>query len=269
MKSLFQYQDYKEFLNDKLDQLNDGGRGSRARLSRAVGCQTAYTAQVLRGASQFSLEQGESINVFLGHTEDEGHYFLLLLQLAKAGTSALRNRFLKQVESLQDTKLTLKSRLAASDSLAEKEQFIYYSSWLYGAVHALASIPGFQSVESISKRLGIDLRMTNEIVEFLTKAELLVRTKTGALELGRGQIHLSSESPMIARHHLNWRLQAMQSIERNPRQGLHYSSVVSISKSDGENIKEKFIAFLKELKTEIRQSKEEEIFNISLDFFQL
>jgi hypothetical protein len=49
-------------------------------LSRAIGCQTAYTAQVLKGTAHFSLEQAEAINDFLGHPEEQGHLLLLLIQ---------------------------------------------------------------------------------------------------------------------------------------------------------------------------------------------
>ena len=99
MIDLFEYTQYKDFLNDKLDELDQGGRGSRAQMSRAIDCQTAYTAQVLRGSAHFSLEQAEAINEFLGHTEDQGYYFLTLLQWAKAGTKKLQNRFIMKLES--------------------------------------------------------------------------------------------------------------------------------------------------------------------------
>lgn len=78
--SAYAFTDYKIYLNKKLDDLDEGGRGARARMSRAIGCQTAYTARVLRGDAQFSLEHAEGINDFLGHNEGQGHYFILLVQ---------------------------------------------------------------------------------------------------------------------------------------------------------------------------------------------
>lgn len=155
MLDISDYRDYKKFLNQKLDELDGSGRGSRSRLARHIGCQTAYIAQVLRGSSHFSLEQGESINDFLGHTDDQGAYFLLLIQYARSSTSKLRKRFEKQIETMKKDIAALKNRLAASPAPSEEDQPTYYSSWVYAAVHALISVPGFQTIDKISERLNI------------------------------------------------------------------------------------------------------------------
>lgn len=269
MTDVFQFRDYKKFLNTKLDELDGGGRGSRARMSRVIDCQTAYTAQVLRGIAHFSLEQAEGINGFLGHTEDQGHFFILLLQAAKAGTPQLRARFEKQIQNILEGRSLLKNRLGMKMNLAEHEQVIYYSSWHFGAIHALASIPGFQTSEKIADRLKINIRQTSEALEFLVHSGLLERTKKGELQVGKGQIHLGADSPLISKHHINWRLQAIREIERDPIAGLHYSSVVSMSKKDFHFIYEKLVELIKEIKPVIRESKEEEACAFSLDFFRI
>jgi len=249
--------------------LDEGGRGSRARLSRAIGCQTAYTTQVLRGDSHFSLEQAEAISEFLGHTDDQGHYFLLLVQIARAGSSKLRQRFQHQIDSIREGRSLLKNRLEIPASLEEHQQTKYYSAWYYGAIHALASIPDFQNAEKISARLGIGMKHTQEALEFLLETGLLQRSKTGQLKIGKGQIHLGSESSMIGKHHTNWRLQAIRATEKPIAENLHYSSVISISQKDEIKIREKLIELLKEVKPLIRDSEEEELCCFCLDFFKV
>src|ERR1700733_5866480 len=94
---IFDYLDYKSYLKARLDDPEEGGgRGARSRLSEAIDCQTAYTAQVLRGSADFSLEQGESINEFLGHTYEQGNFLLLLIQHKRAGTQRLKERFRRE-----------------------------------------------------------------------------------------------------------------------------------------------------------------------------
>jgi uncharacterized protein (TIGR02147 family) len=198
MVELFEYWDYKAFLNDKLDELDRGGRGARARMSRAIGCQTAYTAQVLRGEAHFSLEQAESINDFLGHTDDSGHYFLLLVQLFRSGTPQLRSRFKKQIDALREGRLLLKNRLGVQEHLAEHEQLLYYSSWIYGAVHALASISGYQTPERIADRLQINVRSASEALEFLVKASLLERTSGGQIVIVPSRVNLPLFQPFVS-----------------------------------------------------------------------
>lgn len=267
MTHLFDFEDYKKFLNAKLDDLDEGGRGSRARMSRSIGCQTAYTAQVLRGSSHFSLEQAEAINDFLGHTEDQGLYFLLLVQVAKAGSPRLRQRFQKQIQEIHQNRQLLKNRLQVKEHMAEHHQLIYYSHWIYGAVHALVSIPGFQTPERISERFGISIRQASETLQFLIEVGLLEQNGKNGIKIGKGQIHLGADSPLISKHHLNWRLQAMQAIEKEGQRGLHYSSVVSISKKDEKVIREKIVEVLREIKDVIRESKEEEVYSLNLDLF--
>jgi uncharacterized protein (TIGR02147 family) len=269
MADLFEFRDYKGFLNVQLDEMDAGGRGTRARMSRAIGCQTAYTAQVLRGPAHFSLEQAEAINDFLGHSYEQGHYFLLLLQLAKAGSPKLRVRFERQLDEMAAKRSLLKNRLGIETHLAEREQLIYYSSWVYGAIHALVSIPGFQTPERISRRLGIGVGQAGEALEFLVQAGLLERDPRGNLRIGKQQVHLGADSPLIAKHHINWRFQAVRAIEQNPRADLHYSSVISISKEDQKRIQHKLEEMIKSLKTVIRESHEEEVCSLSIDFFRL
>ncbi len=269
MTKLYEFSDYKKFLNHRLDELDSGGRGSRARMSRAIGCQTAYTAQVLRGHAHFSLEQGEAINQFLGHTEDQGQFFLLLLQIARAGTPALKSRFVKQLNAIKESLSLLKNRLGVKENLADRDQVLYYSSWHFGAIHALISIPGFQRPEVIAERLRIDVRSVSEAIEFLVRAGLVDRSKNASLTVGKTRIHLGADSPWISKHHMNWRFQAIRAIEEDPKKGLHYSSVVSISKSDEIKVREKIEDVVKSIKAVVRESKEEELCSFSLDFFRL
>jgi uncharacterized protein (TIGR02147 family) len=269
MNDIFAFKDYKTYLNEKLDSLDDGGRGTRARLSRSIGCQTAYTAQVLRGNAHFSLEQVEAINDFLGHTDEQGHYLLLLLQIARAGTPKLKIRFQIQAEILSKGRSQLKNRLEIEAGLEERHQIRYYSSWHYAAIHALVSIPGFQSPEKISNRLNIGLKKTQEALEFLLEAQLIEKNKLGHLKIGKGRIHLGADSPMISKHHSNWRLQAIRATEKSDEENLHYSSVISVSQKDRSLIKELLIECLKTVKPIIRDSKEEGLCSLNLDFFEI
>ncbi len=273
MNDLFDSQSYKDYLNARLDDPSaGGGRGARARLSQAISCQTAYTAQVLRGTAHFSLEQGEAINEYLGHTDEQGRFFLLLIQRERAGTLKLKQRFEREIAEIRSSRLALKNRLGVNQSLSEKNQLQYYSSWYYSAVHALTSIPGFQSSEKISKRLGIDSVKASQALELLLESGLLVRTKTREgeqLKVGVARLHLPHDSPLISKHHINWRLQAIRALERQRQENLHYSSVISISEEDGARIREILVKTLETIKPIVRDSKEEKLTAFSLDLFEV
>jgi uncharacterized protein (TIGR02147 family) len=267
--SVYDYDTYKTYLNDRLD--SQGGRGSRTKLSKAVGCQTAYTAQVLRGSAHFSLEQAEAINDFLGHSEDEGHFFLLLIQRERAGTKRLQQRFNQQIKMIREKRLLLVNRLKGTQSLRQNEQVTYYSAWYYGAIHALVSVPGFDNPKEIASYLHMDTKKVREVIDFLTSIGVLgYETDQGdSLKVGRKSIHLGADSPLIAKHHTNWRLQAIRSLERTNPEDLHYSSVISISEADAARVREILVKTIESIKPIIRQSDEEAVKCLSLDFFKV
>ena len=269
MKDLFEYTDYKAYLNERLD--DDpilGGRGVRARLSEAASCKTSYTAQVLRGHAHFTPEQGEGINQFLNHSDDEGQFFLLLLQLARAGTPALRARLSKLLQGLKKTRLVLKNRLKVDLVLHEQAALIYYSAWYYSAIHAIVSIPEFQSVETISRFLRLPQKTVAEVLDFLVSTGILIKSAgVRGYKTGTAKIHLGSDSPLISKHHTNWRVQAIRSLEVQREEDLHYSSVVSISHDDSTRIREILVKTIERIRSIIDASKEEKIQSFSLDFF--
>lgn len=241
-------------------------------MSVAIGCQTAYVAQVLRGAAQFSLEQGELINEFLGHTDDQGYYLLLLIQYQRAGITQLKERLRKQIQAAREERVLLKNRLGVQEFLSEADQAIYYSSWYYSAIHVLVSLSVIHTQEQIASRLGLSIKIVAEAIEFLTRCGLVEESESGeksVRRVGRTQIHLSAESPFISKHHINWRLQAMLSIECRRPKDLHYSSVVSLSESDAAKIRERLIEEIKSLKAIVRDSKEECVRSLCLDFFEI
>jgi uncharacterized protein (TIGR02147 family) len=267
-KEAFDYQDYKLYLNDRLDDPILGGRGSRARLSEAIQCQTAYTAQVLRGTAHFSLEQAEAINEFLGHTEEQGSFFLVLIQFARAGSPRLKERFRKQLEKTRESRLVLKNRLNIKQTLSQEKQMIYYSSWIYGGVHAAISVPELQTVEAVARHFQLQLEKAAEVLQFLVATGLAVH-KSGRYQVGTSRIHLGSDSPLISKHHTNWRIQAIRSLDASSTGNLHYSSVISLSEEDSLVIQELLAKTIEKAKPIIRDSPAEQIHCLSMDFFRI
>ena len=270
--SVFDHKDYKIFLNYRLDNPKQGGgHGARSRLSQAIGVQTAYTAQVLRGNAHFSGEQAEAINEFLGHSEEEGHYFLLLVLMARAGTRVLKMRYLKQMDVILQGRQNLKTRLGVKQSLSEMDQLTYYSSWHFAAIHALISIPELQSVKALSDHLRIDKQVVANAIELLLNSGLIVRGISGERPYGVGEarIHLGAESPLISKHHTNWRMQSVRALENPVPQNLHYSSAVSLSRADATILREQLARTIEQLKGVVKKSPEEVAYAFSLDWFEI
>jgi len=74
---------------------------------------------------------------------------------------------------------------------------------------------------------------------------------------------------MIAKHHSNWRIKAIQSLDETHQNDLHYSSVITCSFDDSVKIKMALIQAIDEIRKIVRPSEDEGAYAYSLDFFGL
>jgi uncharacterized protein (TIGR02147 family) len=267
--ALFEHtEDYRAYLLEALEQRAAGKRGERNRLSNFLGCQPAFVSQVLHSRAHFNLEHGAAINRYLHHNRDESHYFLLLLQKTRAATNELRSYFDAQLLEILRQRLILKQRFRVEDALSLEDKSTYYSSWIFGAVRVLLTVPGFRTREKIAERLRIPVSKANSALEFLSSRGL-VAEEGGEFVATQLAMHLGNDSSMVAKHHNNWRNRAVASLDLEGERDLHYSSVVSLSLEDALKIKKMMIDHLERVRSVVRDSPAEDIFSIGIDFFAL
>lgn len=265
---IYEFSDYRNFLKAHMRKLPMQGHGVKASMAQLLGCQSTYISRVFTGKANFSLEQAEKLTDFLGLAEGEAHYFLLLVQKQRAGTARLEKYFEKQIEAARKQRLNLKDRLKVKKSLSIEDQAKYYSSWEYSAIHVMVSISRFRSKSDLAQALRLPLKKISSVIDFLVSVELLLPTKDW-YKLGEATLHLAADSPMISKHHTNWRIQVIKSLEKNSLEDIHYSSVITLSQEDAFRIKEHLIQFISRCKKIVRTSKEEEVYGFCCDFFNL
>lgn len=237
-------------------------------MARAVGCQTAYISQVILGQAHLSAEQAEKLAQFLKFSEEETGYFLLLVQKDRAGTESLHRHCLKQIKKTQDYRAQLKNRVDAKTELNAEAQATYFSSWLYSAIHVLTTIPEFQKRSKIADHLKLPLPVIDDALKFLSAVQL-VKDEGGALKPGIARMHLPHDSPLVSKHHINWRMQAVRDLELHSDESLHYSSCVSLSRKDAVVIREQLLKTIESIKRQIKTSPEEVLFSFCLDLFEI
>ncbi|WP_413289023.1 TIGR02147 family protein [Bdellovibrio sp. HCB337] len=263
--------DFKEYSPYLLKVFGDKSqrKGLKSQAAKYIGCHSTFISQVLHGKVVLNLEQAEKLNHFLGHNDEESHYFLLLVQKARAGTKPLETYFQNQLTQILKNRQVLKKRVGKTEAIAGEDELRYYCSWQFAAIHVALSIPELASPEAISKRLGISMSQVRAILEFLVNTGLAKAKDLRSFEIGPKHIHLSSESPQVRNHHINWRNRAIQSIDNDVKNNMHYSSAVTLSREDVSKIKELLIENLSSMNKVIQQSKEEEIYGLNFDFFNL
>lgn len=266
--NVYQHQSYKKFLVDLIENDFTSSRGKRKMMAEAGNCQVSHVTHVLSGEGHFSPEQLEGIARFFGLGNDEIEFLLLLLGLARAGTTSLKNFYSQLIENKLKSRSELKGRLKIPDSMAKADEAIYYSSWLYGAVHVMLSIPDLQTKEALSQALSLSLARSEEILSFLIKTGLC-KKEGNRYKLLRPLLHLEKSSPLISKHHANWRMKALQSLENMDEEKLHYSSVFTLSKNDFTKVREILMESLAQSLKVIKDSPEEVPAVICLDYFKL
>jgi uncharacterized protein (TIGR02147 family) len=216
--------------------------------------------------AHFNLEQAMGINEFFSHTDEESHFFILLVQYERAGNDQLRSYFKEQIDSLIAQRLNLKKRVEATELSVENQQ-VYYSSWMYGAVYAAITISSLRDRDSIAAHLRIPTETVAKILIFLESAHLIKKSK-GGYSLSSSDIHLGRDSKMINQHHLNWRIKAIDSLLVGQKpDDVHYSVLMSISEKDAVQIRLNLVEEIEKIHRKIKSSKEEKLVSLCLDFF--
>ncbi len=266
--SIFDFENYKNYILFRIKNSPRNGRGLKLKMAETLKCQSAFISQVLNSDPNFSLEQAIGINKFFGHNKEEARFFLLLLQLERAATRDLKEFFKEEIKEVINKRSDLKNRIDIKSSLKNLDQQIYYSNWLYACIHMLVAIPEFQTLYALEKYLRIPREKIIDVLNFLENTGIIQKIN-GHYKIGVTRIHLSKDSPQIQRHHTNWRMKAIQSIDMNIPEDLHFSTIVSISNEDVPKIKEKLIKCIEECRTIIKDSKEETVQCLCLDFFKI
>lgn len=268
MSHLFDFINYKSYLHEILGEASKVKRGIRSQFAAAVEIQPSYVTKVLDGDAHLSLEQADRASQFLTHSEEENQFFILLVELARAGTENLRCNFERQLKKMRQDRIADKKSFQAKAGLSETDKNIFYSSWQYAAVLHSLSIPRMKTKEAIATHFKLTNKRVSEIFDFLVRTGM-VQMENGKVTEIRGWEWLSGDSALIARDHCNWRLMAIRSFENRSGNDIHYSSVVSLSEEDVFRIKQMILETLERSRKIVAASKEETVCSLLIDFFEL
>lgn len=267
-KLIYSYESYKRYVLDRIKREPKAGRGMRQKMAEFINCQIAYVSHVLSGERDFSIEQAEGITRFFAMTSDESEYFIWLVEKERAGTTQTKIFFEKLLQQKKEKYLQLKNRVNISDELDDAAKATYYSDYLYAAVHMIITIPKFQTPKAIAEAFGISMKRTSQVLEFL-KMNGLITENSGKLIPTSKYLFLDKNSPFILQHHTNWKMQAIQNMRHNDGTDLHLSMTVTLSEKDSKLLQRRISEFIEEMSETIKNSPEEKLMAIGIDFFHI
>ena len=266
-KPVFEYTSYIEYLTDALSTSGET-RGLRSQLAKALGCQSSFISQVLMARVHLSFEYALSASRFLNHSAEEKRFFMLLVQKGKAGSQDLEQYYQTEINEMLASRDIIRNRMKVKETLSRENQSTYYSVWYYSAIHILSAFEKYQTPASIATYLRLSVDLVADAFQFLIRVGLVKETH-GKFSIGDGRIHLDQSSPLLPRHHANWRMKAIQAVDERKPEDLHFSGIYGLSLADSKRLKKMLLQFLEEIEPITRASKEEFPYILLLDLFQL
>jgi uncharacterized protein (TIGR02147 family) len=265
--SVFNFDSYKAYMADFFDHLPKKGHGQFRKMAGYLNISPVVMTQVFRGERDLTLEQATELTEFLGLLPHEQDYFLLLVEHARAGSQKLKKILAKRIYESRQKTSDLKNRLPSDQELPEEIKARYFSDWSYAAVFLLTGTGGFQEPDQIAERLGLTKFRVREILNFMVENGLCT-IKNSKYIRGPQNIHLEAGSPLIVRHHQNWRLRALRNMEKIEDDEIFFTGAFSLSEKDILKLRGEITTFIEKTTYSIRSSKDEKLACLNIDWFK-
>ena len=264
--SLYDFDDYKAYVSE---WMKAAPHGTGSRLAEFASIHKTTLSQIFRGSKHLTLEQGAKVAEFIKFNPSETDFFLLLIELGRSGSHTLTEILKRQLGERRKARKLLGNRVTPTQELTEEQRAIYYSNWLYSAVKNLSAIREFGNVREIAKHFKVELHHIQKIVKTLVDAGICVE-KNGRIEPGVQSTHLAADSPLVNRHHANWRMKA---IERHPflnsTEELAYTAPMTLSGKDAARIRRILVELVEKTDKIVTPSESERLFCMNLDWFEI
>lgn len=266
--SIFLYENYKEALKYVIRSQSANKRGVFRRLAEHLGVHATLVSQVISGNKDFTEEQLFSVCEHLGIGQLEKQYLWTLLQIERSGSSEIKKHYLELKSNYKKKSLKISNRSYSKKELSDLDSAIFYSHWIYSAVHLATTLNKSVDIQEICNRFSLEPKKAREILNFLIQANL-VHEKDGCFKASTLSTHLHSDSPFLNKHHTNWRLKAIQSSESLTEEELMYTATFSVSKKDFVQLREILMETIKKFLQVVKESPSEELAQLNIDCFWL
>ena len=267
---IFEYNDYRLFLKNYIQNLPKRGHGEVSKMAAYLEITQPLMSQILSGDKSLNLEQADLLAEYLQLRDDEKEYLFILVQIERSGRVSLKKYFNAKRDKLKKKSLEISSVISPEKVLTDNERSLFYSSWMMQAIRLLTSIPEYQvqTVQKITKALGLSKRQVEDVLQFLIESGLCIK-KNDRIEIGAKSTHLENTSQHLIRHHTNWRLKAIQSFENPTEEERMFTGPMTISRKDYEKIQTEILKLLSGLYKTVASSDAELLVCLNIDFFQV
>jgi len=264
---IFEFNDYKIFVNQTIKALPNKGYGAYRKLAHHLNINSVMISQIFKGERHLTVEQAQQVSDFFGLNDLSTDYFILLVQIERAGTHAYKNRLEKRKMELLDKSKNLRNRIPKDIEFSNEVQAIFYSRWYYSGIRLASSIDGFQTPDQLAHRFNLPIAQLNQIIQFLLENDLCLQDGS-KIKMGPKSTHLDSDSHLVGRHHLNWRMKAISKIDSSEKNDFFYTAPMSLSHEMIFEVRKELIKLVEQIVSKVIDSKSETLACLNLDWFK-
>lgn len=188
---IFNYDDYRSYLVDKIEEFPIKGRGVKKKISDYLSFRPTYLSKILTGKQNLSLEHVVKLNKFFEHSDLESRYFLYLVLLERSNDDSLKD-YIKSLA--RDTRKDFtNNKLTSIYDTHFDSNSSYYKSWYYSAIFILLGESSYQTVNQIQQKLQIPIEKIRKALEDMENDEII--TKSGSSYTRKKSVFASHSLP--------------------------------------------------------------------------
>jgi uncharacterized protein (TIGR02147 family) len=266
--NIFDFKDYRKYLKKRIASMPRRGRGELSRIARALDIHNTMLSHVMKETADLTLEQTLKLSDHLGLNMVERDYLVELVNWSRASDVKAREYCLNRIDSIKHKARDLKTRLQAQNELNEEDRAFYYSSPIYSYVRLLSSIPRYQTFDAMEKETQLAPRKLRAVIDFLVSRNLCVE-EGGLIVYADTPTYIEASSPLVGRHHLNWRGKVREKLENLRDEDLVFTYPTTISEEDFQILREKMVQFVSEFKKTSAPSPSEHLYCFNLDWVKI
>lgn len=266
--TLFEFKNYKDFVKERIKKMPSGGRGQFRKMALYLEIHPVVVTQVFNGDRDLTLEQAAGLTRFFSMSDLESEFFISLVELNRAGNEALREILKKRIEKLREKSEQMESRVPKNVELSEEAKAIFYSAWYYSGARLASGLEKNFSIDDIAKSINVDRAKVSQAIEFLLQEKLCVMAD-GKITEGPQFTYLKGDSPFIVKHHTNWRLKAINTMERTKsNKELFFTLPMSLSEELTGKIRTQLVNLVEDITKNVKTAKLQTLYCLNIDWFK-
>ncbi len=207
MVNIFQYQNYRAFLKDFLDEEKNANPhfSHRAILMRMEVSSSGFLANVISGRNNLTNSHVSKLSKILRLDKAQSQYFEWLGHFTQAKTMDEKNDYYLRMADLQKSKL----------KVLDASQLSFFAKWHYSIIRELLNFFEFRDdYKDLARRVDPPIRESEarEAVAALEKMGLIVKDESGVYR--QKEAIISSGDEVSSMHVVNYQLATMDRAKR-------------------------------------------------------